>query len=113
MSLYDYRVSAEIRYTDPPFYALIMAAIRKADTINTAKLRAVFPDTYAEFEARYHAPGGILPEDNICLTQGCERTGTERDGCNCVYPEGHPPDVDDEQKCFAHPWSGHPYGALA
>lgn len=63
MSLYDYRASQQISATDPPFYALIMAAIRKADNHNTARLRAAFPDVYAEFEARYNAPGGVLSAD--------------------------------------------------
>lgn len=63
MSLYDYQASRSISATDPPFYALIMAAIRKADTQNMARLRSVFPDTYAEFEQRYNAPGGMLPND--------------------------------------------------
>lgn len=63
MSLYDYRASRQISCDDPPFYALIMAAIRQADTANLAKLRAAFPDTYREFMDRYHAPGGVLPSD--------------------------------------------------
>lgn len=63
MSLYDYRASQQISATDPPFYALIMAAIRKADTQNAARLHMAFPDVYAEFEARYNAPGGMLPAD--------------------------------------------------
>lgn len=63
MSLYDYRAAQEIVKADPPFYALIMAAMRKADTVNMAKLRAAFPDTYREVEARYNAPGATLPED--------------------------------------------------
>lgn len=63
MSLYDYRAAAEILKPDPPFYALIIAAIHKADTVNLAKLRTAFPDTYAEAEARYNAPGGVLATD--------------------------------------------------
>ncbi|MFA5608326.1 MAG: hypothetical protein WDA07_14305 [Leucobacter sp.] len=63
MSLYDYRAANEIAKADPPFYALIMAAMRKADTFNLARLRAAFPDVYAEVEARYNAPGAVLPED--------------------------------------------------
>ncbi|PQM45704.1 hypothetical protein C1Y40_04148 [Mycobacterium talmoniae] len=54
MSLYDYRAAHELTKADPPFYALIMAAMRKADTVNLAKLRAAFPDTYREVEARWH-----------------------------------------------------------
>lgn len=63
MSLYDYRVSRQISAGDPPFYALLMAAIRKADSQNAARLRMAFPHVHAEFAARYDAPGGVLPDD--------------------------------------------------
>lgn len=63
MSLFDYRMSKKISETDPSFYALIMAAIRKADTRNADLLRAAFPETYHELQARYNAPGGVLPGD--------------------------------------------------
>lgn len=63
MSLFDYRASLDLGKGDPPFYALIMAALRKADTMNAAKLRRAWPEIYDEFEARYNAPGGILPSD--------------------------------------------------
>jgi len=61
VSLYDYQVSQQISEGDPPFYALIMAAMRKADTFNMAKLQRAFPAVYAEVSARYNAPGGMLP----------------------------------------------------
>ena len=61
MSLYDYQVSRQISEGDPPFYALIMAAMRKADTFNMAKLQRAFPAVYDEVSARYNAPGGMLP----------------------------------------------------
>jgi hypothetical protein len=60
MSLYDYQQSQEIATRDYPFYALIMAAIRQADTENLDKLQRVFPEVVAEFRHRYHAPGGRL-----------------------------------------------------
>lgn len=63
MSLYDYRVSADIVRSDPPFDALIMAAIRKADDRNGALLRLAFPEVCDEFTARYNAPGAIIPGD--------------------------------------------------
>lgn len=63
MSRHEYEVSQRIDHMDPPFYALIMAAMRKADTPNMAKLRRAFPDTHAELEARYNAPGGVLDSD--------------------------------------------------
>lgn len=62
MSLYDYKRSAEI--VQEPFYTLIMAAFRKADTENLRKLSSAFPEVWAELKARYNAPGGRLPEES-------------------------------------------------
>tara|TARA_R110002126_G_scaffold81426_1_gene200667 strand:- start:5562 stop:5759 length:198 start_codon:yes stop_codon:yes gene_type:complete len=42
------------------FYALLMAAMRKADSANAEKLDAAFPGVWAELQARYNAPGGLL-----------------------------------------------------
>jgi len=63
VSLHGYHVSLELSRQDVPFYALIMAAIRKADTSNTAKLKAAWPEVYAEFSIRYNAPGGLLQSE--------------------------------------------------
>lgn len=63
MSRFDYQASAQIAATDPPFAALIMAAYRKADTSNTARLEQAFPDICRELRERYHAPGGWLPSE--------------------------------------------------
>ena len=63
MSLYDYHASLKLSQNDPPFYAIIMAAMRKADTNNTALLKSCWPEVYAELFERYHAPGGELPTD--------------------------------------------------
>jgi hypothetical protein len=63
MSHYDYIVSQQLSATDPPFYALIMAAMRKADSLNARTLQECFPGVHAEFVKRYHAPGGRLPEE--------------------------------------------------
>lgn len=63
MSLYDYQKSRDIAGLDAPFYAILMAAIRQADTTNSEKIRQAWPGVYAEFEARYHAPGGRLTAD--------------------------------------------------
>lgn len=60
MSLYDYQVSQDIDRHDLPFYALSMAAMRKADTNNWEKLRDAWPEVWHELDARYHAPGGAL-----------------------------------------------------
>ena len=64
MSLYGYRESLELAKNDVGFYALIMAAMRKADTDNVEKLKRAWPEVWEELKARYHAPGGMLPEDH-------------------------------------------------
>jgi hypothetical protein len=61
MSRYDYKASQKIAAEDHPFYALIMAAMRQADTDNLAKLVAAFPGVADELQTRYNAPGGYLP----------------------------------------------------
>jgi len=65
MSFYDYKVSQEIALRGEPFYALIMAAARKADTENMALLEACWPFIVADLRARYNAPGGLLPGEVV------------------------------------------------
>lgn len=61
MGLYDYQAS--IPLSSAPFYALIMAAMRQADTDNLEALKQAFPKVWDELQRRYNAPGGILPEE--------------------------------------------------
>ena len=61
--LYDYEVARIISGHDYSFYALIQAAMRKADRTNHAKLAYAFPEVAEELQARYDAPGGVLPTD--------------------------------------------------
>jgi len=63
MSRYDYERSREL--SAEPFYALIMAAMRTADSSNYELLREAFPDTLDELQERYNAPGGVLPGEGI------------------------------------------------
>lgn len=60
MSHYDYTRSQEISAQNPPFYALIMACFRQADTDNLKRLQYAFPAAWAEFDERYNAPGGMI-----------------------------------------------------
>ncbi len=60
MSLHEYLASQQIAVEDHPFYALIMAAMRQADTDNCEKLKLAWPHVWEELEGRYHAPGGRL-----------------------------------------------------
>jgi hypothetical protein len=65
VSRYDYERSRVIAATDEPFYALMMAAYRRADSANAQKIQAMWPDLVDELTERYHAPGGILPSDPV------------------------------------------------
>lgn len=63
MSLYDYKESQQLMRGDPGFYALVMAAMRKADSDNAEKLQRAFPATWEELQERYNSPGGELESD--------------------------------------------------
>ena len=63
MSLHEYRVSRRLALMEPPFYALVMAAMRKADDTNLGLLKAGWPDVWGELDARYNAPGGRFDSD--------------------------------------------------
>ena len=63
MSLHEYIRGRELAAADEPFYALIQAAMRRADSTNASKLRAAFPEVQVELERRYNAPLGLLPGD--------------------------------------------------
>lgn len=60
MSLHEYLYSKTLT-----FYELVFSLLRKADSDNLEKIKAVWPERYAEFIARYHAPGGVLPEGDF------------------------------------------------
>lgn len=58
MSYHEYAASLDIAVKDYPFYALIMAAMRQADSDNLARLQVVFPAIYVELQARYNSNVG-------------------------------------------------------
>ena len=63
MSLHEYLYSKTLDRYDPPFYALLFAMMRKADKLNTVKLRVMWPEKFEEFKRRYNAQCGVIPED--------------------------------------------------
>lgn len=63
MTLHDYKLSRELHAQEWPFYALLMAAIRQADTANMARFQLAFPEVVVELQARHDAPGGRLSHD--------------------------------------------------
>lgn len=70
MSHFDFIRSNELERRDEPFFGLVMAAMRRADSDNADLLRLAFPDTWAELAARYHAPAGHVDGDHnpdVCV----------------------------------------------
>jgi hypothetical protein len=63
VSRHEYEVSKALVRMDPPFFALIMAAMRTAGTGNHRALQLAFPEVWKELQARYDAPGGVLAGD--------------------------------------------------
>lgn len=64
---HTYQASVHYGRGDPSFYGLLMAAMRRADSTNAAKLRRAFPEVWDDLQARYEAPAGILPSDPATL----------------------------------------------
>lgn len=60
MSYYEYDYGKNLEAKDPPFYGLIQAAMRRADTQNLEMLKGCWPEIWKELKERYNAPGGLL-----------------------------------------------------
>lgn len=73
MPLFDYIESKKVSAMDFGFYALIMAAMRKADTDNLRALKTAFPLVWDELSRRYNAPGGLLPGESDTGTPARKR----------------------------------------
>ena len=63
MSLFDYYTAVKLAKDDTAFYALIMAAMMRADGVNSIKLAEMFPETFTELTLRYNSAGGHLKDD--------------------------------------------------
>ena len=69
MSLHSYQQSLQISagkaipVGTPQFSALIISAMRQADTDNMMRLENAFPEIATELRQRYNAPGGIIRGD--------------------------------------------------
>jgi len=75
MSRYSYMQSKELESSGYTFEALIMGAIRQADSINLEKLQSAFPDVYHELKTRYNAPGGFTTAELEELELNQEKEG--------------------------------------
>lgn len=68
MSYHEYKCSQKLATKDYPFYALIMTAMRQADSDNIELLKLAFPHVWEELTARYNAPGGLLDGEEMGKT---------------------------------------------
>lgn len=60
MSYYDFGRSRALEMQDEPFYAMLMATMRKADDDNTVLFIKAWPQVWLELYRRYNGPGGCL-----------------------------------------------------
>ena len=63
MSHYDYMYGMEQEAKDAPFYGLIQAAMRRADTKNLEKLKEAWPHVWEELLERYYSDNGLLKSE--------------------------------------------------
>lgn len=68
---YDEMVAGKIleMFPEADVEALLLVAMRQADTNNTAIFKQCWPDLWSELYRRYHSPGGVLPEDTEEVSQ--------------------------------------------
>jgi len=75
VSRHDWTESSRIVIADPSFTALIMAAMRRADSKSLPALRLAFPKQWQELQERDSAPVGLL------LTDACPDCGNQIVDC--------------------------------
>lgn len=63
MSRYSYLESRLLNVQNVPFYALIMAAMRKADPVNLSKLQTAWPNIWVELLERFNTAGGYTTQE--------------------------------------------------
>ena len=75
-SHFDYMASLSASAAGYSFYALLMAAMRDADSKNLEALKSVFPEEFEVLMERRDAPGGLLiGERGYVQGKLYERTG--------------------------------------
>lgn len=98
MSLHEYKCSQAISAGDPPFYALIMAAMRQGDSDNVLRLKMAWPHVWEELQERYNAPGGLLQGEQIDPDVVVEASGDVRWVC-AACGERNPIGIDVCRGC--------------
>lgn len=63
LGIHAYHCAIRLSVADHPFYALIGAAMLRADSDNFERLKFVFPEVWRELQERYNAPLGVIPSD--------------------------------------------------
>lgn len=89
MSLHDFKRAAELG--DAPFDAIVMAAMRRADSENLEKLKRAFPEVWFEFRERYNGPGGLTREEHAHAVAATTSRGAPKIFifCNSCSPQWH------------------------
>lgn len=89
---YDISIARELHRSDVPFYALIYAAMLKADGPNLAVLRAGFPEQHKALRDDYETPAGILLIQRVHNAANCDPQCycAELGGSLCAYCETAP-----------------------
>lgn len=59
LSVFDYQESLRIEIRGAPFYAVLAAAMRRADSENLERLRFMFPIIYTDLERWRNTPGAL------------------------------------------------------
>lgn len=57
----EYQLSKSVTLLDAPFYSMLCALFRQADSENLTLLQETFPHELDTFKKRVNAPGGLLP----------------------------------------------------
>ena len=70
ISYHDWQIAKRLHEEDVPFYALLAALMRKADSDNTKQLALAYPDDFVEAHLRYHLPGGCVSAEEWLSVHG-------------------------------------------
>jgi hypothetical protein len=93
MSRIDYHLAVDLKNADVPFYALVMAAMMRADSDNIEILKTGWPEVWREVQARWKAPGGALTGEVARSPASISRARGEARPLPCVAVPVIPEDV--------------------
>lgn len=63
----EFKQGVQLLQNDTQFYALMFAAILKADSKNTLRLKNAYPELWQETWKRWDSPGGLLDHERAVM----------------------------------------------